>query len=95
MGRFREPRRGWTRRHFLRRAGAAGLAVGALPLAGCGEGTPLSPSPGGNPFQHGVASGDPLPDHAVDYQPPFDRCDREADMRQAYAAFAARLGRDA
>ncbi len=39
-------------------------------------------------------AGDPLPDWAVDalgpYQPPFDRCDREADMRQAYAEFERR-----
>lgn len=35
--------------------------------------------------------GDALPDFAAAYQAPFDRCDREADMRQAYAAFSARL----
>jgi len=36
----------------------------------------------------------PLPDWAHDalgpYEPPFDRCDREADMRQAYAEFVRR-----
>lgn len=36
----------------------------------------------------------PLPDFAQDalgpYEPPFDRCDREADMRQAYDAFVRR-----
>lgn len=37
---------------------------------------------------------DPLPEWAHDalgpYEPPFDRCDREADMRQAYAEFVRR-----
>ena len=37
---------------------------------------------------------DPLPDWAHDalgpYVPPFDRCDREADMHQAYAEFVRR-----
>ena len=42
----------------------------------------------------------PLPDWAHDalgpYEPPFDRCDREADMRQAYAEFVRRgVGSDA
>lgn len=36
----------------------------------------------------------PLPDWAHDalgtYEPPFDRCDREADMRQAYTEFVRR-----
>ncbi len=38
--------------------------------------------------------GKPLPGWAHDalgpYEPPFDRCDREADMRQAYAEFVRR-----
>ncbi len=65
MGRFREPKRGWSRRTFLRRAGAAGLAAGALPLAGCGGSDGLSLSPQARVFQHGVASGDPLPDRVI------------------------------
>ncbi len=40
--------------------------------------------------------GEKLPEWAVDaggaYEPPFDRCDREADMAQAYAYFAEQLG---
>ena len=40
-------------------------------------------------------AGDALPEWAKDqtgaFVPPFDRCDREADMRQAYAHFAERL----
>ena len=40
-------------------------------------------------------AGDALPEWAKDqtgaFLPPFDRCDREADMRQAYAHFAERL----
>ncbi|MCW5869979.1 MAG: hypothetical protein KIS61_22170 [Candidatus Eremiobacteraeota bacterium] len=31
--------------------------------------------------------GDRLPDWASEYQPPFDRCNREEDYRQAYEAF--------
>ena len=40
--------------------------------------------------------GEKLPEWAFDaggpYEPPFDRCDREADMAQAYAYFAEQLG---
>jgi len=43
---------------------------------------------------HRYAGVSPLPDEAVDalgpYQPPFDRCDREDDMREAYGVFAGR-----
>jgi len=41
-------------------------------------------------------AGEPLPEWAVDaggaFEPPFDRCDREEDMAQAYAYFKERLG---
>ncbi len=41
-----------------------------------------------------AGAGDALPEWAVDalgpYQPPFDRCDREVDMRRAYAEFQRR-----
>ena len=40
-------------------------------------------------------AGDRLPEWAVDaggaFVPPFDRCDREEDMAQAYAYFKERL----
>ncbi|MCY0986870.1 hypothetical protein OV203_07040 [Nannocystis sp. ILAH1] len=43
----------------------------------------------------GARAGDSLPPWACDaqgpYVPPFDRCDREADLRRAYGHFAARL----
>ena len=43
-------------------------------------------------------AGDTLPDWAHDalgpYVPPFDRCDREDDMRLAYEVFQDRLERD-
>ena len=35
--------------------------------------------------------GDPLPDYATNYIPPFTRCDREQDMTQAYETFQKRL----
>jgi len=35
--------------------------------------------------------GEALPDFAEGYLPPFDPCDREADMRQAYSFFQAQL----
>ncbi|PCC69573.1 hypothetical protein SAMN02745121_06381 [Nannocystis exedens] len=42
-----------------------------------------------------AGAGDALPEWARDaqgpYVPPFDRCDREADLRRAYEHFAARL----
>ena len=41
--------------------------------------------------------GDRLPDWASEYQPPFDRCNREEDYQQAFEAFrplAARSGED-
>ena len=68
MGRPRNskpPRRGLTRREFLRRTSAAMLAAGTVPLLqACGGGgdnknSGATPAPG-NLFQHGVASGDPL-----------------------------------
>ena len=67
VGRNRQTRHGWSRRTFLRRAGAAGLAATALPLAGCGDGAPLrnGAGSGGSPFNHGVASGDPLTDRVI------------------------------
>jgi Eco57I restriction-modification methylase len=37
--------------------------------------------------------GDPLPDYATDYIPPFTRCDREEDMTLAYEVFQERLAR--
>jgi len=41
-------------------------------------------------------AGERLPEWAVDaggaFEPPFDRCDREEDMAQAYAYFKERLG---
>lgn len=43
----------------------------------------------------GACASDPLPPWACDaqgpYVPPFDRCDRETDLRRAYEHFAARL----
>jgi len=39
----------------------------------------------------GAQAGDALPEFARDYVPPFDRCDRETDMRQAYAFFQEQL----
>src|SRR5450830_384097 len=70
MGRPRnlKPRRRVVgRRDFLRRSGAAMLAVAAVPvLQACGGGgggaaDPM-PAPGATGFLHGVASGDPLSD---------------------------------
>lgn len=67
--RNRRPRGRLSRREFLRRAGLASVAVASAPLLpGCGA----SALPGGDPraagdaaFQHGVASGDPLPDRVI------------------------------
>jgi alkaline phosphatase D len=66
MGRSRSktPRRGVTRRDFLKRAGAASAALGLAPLAGAAVSSPASRDMGaaaaaGTPFLHAVASGDP------------------------------------
>lgn len=75
MGRFRRSRsrrRGWSRREFLRRAGAATTATAALGVV------PLLPACSGDggrgadpeagtavEFRHGVASGDPLADRVI------------------------------
>lgn len=65
-GRRKARRRGISRRDFLRGAGSSALALSAAALAACGGGG------GGNgdgdgvdPFLHGVASGDPLPDAVI------------------------------
>ena len=49
-----------NRRSFLRTVGAAGLAVGAAGLAGCGDSDHSAVR-----FDHGVASGDPLTDRVI------------------------------
>ena len=62
-------RRGPSRRDFLRRTGAAMLAIPLLDACGGksddnpgNTGTGGTTPPGGNQFLHGVASGDPLAD---------------------------------
>lgn len=70
MGKSRIPDAGgWSRREFLQRA-AAGAA--AAPLAACGTSELIpglapdgGPRSADNPFKHGVASGDPLPDRVI------------------------------
>jgi hypothetical protein len=37
-------------------------------------------------------AGDAMPSEAAKWVPPFDRCDRERDMRDAYEAFRGRVG---
>lgn len=69
--RRRKPRRGrgWSRRVFLKRAGAATAGLAAAPfLPGCENSD--APSHGGGgaakvQFLHGVASGDPLADRVI------------------------------
>jgi alkaline phosphatase D len=70
MGRPILKRRGWSRRDFLRRAGAAGaVAASGSWLAGCSDSASLAgglgPREGENPFKHSVASGDPLSDRVI------------------------------
>lgn len=68
MGRSRRKGRA-SRRQFMRRAGEATLALGALPLlpacAGGPDGQQLPTPPGSGVFRHGVASGDPLADRVI------------------------------
>ncbi|MFW6050268.1 MAG: alkaline phosphatase D family protein [Myxococcota bacterium] len=56
------------RRAWVKQAGRLGLGAAALPavtwIGGCGDG-PLEGEPPAPWFQHGVASGDPLPDAVV------------------------------
>ncbi len=40
----------------------------------------------------GAKAGDAMPKEAAKWVPPFDRCDRERDMREAYEAFRERAG---
>ena len=71
MGRIRTAavrRIGTSRRNFLRRTGAAAVALGAASLLGaCGgsDDDPVAVPPGSGPFRHGVASGDPLSDRVI------------------------------
>ena len=65
------PRRGLSRRGFLKHAGA-GLAAAPLLPACSNSNVPASAPAGGdarvgadNPFQHGVASGDPMSDRVM------------------------------
>jgi alkaline phosphatase D len=61
-GRRKARRRGISRRDFLRGAGGSALALSTAALAACGAGGGGSDGGNGvNPFQHGIASGDPLP----------------------------------
>lgn len=54
---------GWSRRDFLKRAGV-GAAV--APLAACSSSEMINGlTPGEQPFQHSVASGDPLSDRVI------------------------------
>ncbi len=59
-----------NRRQFFQRAGGAAFALAPLSLLpACGgggdDGDPIPTPPGTGPFQHGVASGDPLPDRVI------------------------------
>ena len=72
MGRRRNsrtPRRGLTRRNFLRGAGGAGLLLAAQPFLTAGaQDRDVSFAPaaaGAGVFVHGVASGDPLADRVI------------------------------
>src|SRR5205085_436862 len=54
--------------NFLRRTGAAAFAIGTAPLLGACGGNDSDPAPapaGSGPFQHSVASGDPLSDRVI------------------------------
>ena len=67
--RSRKPRKaGFSRREFLKRAGAGAAVFGSVPmLPGCGSSDPAGrdPGDGGPVFRHGVASGDPLADRVI------------------------------
>ncbi|MFK7895648.1 MAG: alkaline phosphatase [Myxococcota bacterium] len=52
------------RRRFLK-AGAAGAALAGLGVSGCAHPGASGTLPGASPFQHGVASGDPLSDRVI------------------------------
>jgi len=71
MGRIRTStvrRMGTSRRNFLRRTGAAAVALGTGSLlAACGGGSddPVAIPAGSGTFRHGVASGDPLADRVI------------------------------
>src|SRR4051794_13418285 len=71
MGRIKSSavrRVGTSRRNFLRRTGAAAVALGAVSVLGACGGSDSDPVPvptGNGPFQHGVASGDPLSDRVI------------------------------
>jgi alkaline phosphatase D len=57
MGRSRRSRRGLSRRDFLTRSAAASFALASTPLS---AGPAPKATDRSSPFQHGVASGDPL-----------------------------------
>jgi type I restriction-modification system DNA methylase subunit len=40
-----------------------------------------------------LRAGDPVPPFAARYVPPFDRCDREEDMRRAFSEFSRRIAK--
>ncbi len=71
MGRIRTVtirRIGSSRRNFLRRTGAAAVALGTMSVLGACGGSDADPVPvpsGSGPFRHGVASGDPLSDRVI------------------------------
>jgi alkaline phosphatase D len=64
-GRRKARRRGLSRRDFLRGAGGSAIALTTAALAACGAGGSGGGDDGSasgvNPFQHGTATGDPLP----------------------------------
>jgi len=71
MGRIRTStvrRIGTSRRNFLRRTGAAAVALGTgslLAACGGGDDDPVTVPAGSGTFRHGVASGDPLADRVI------------------------------
>lgn len=69
-GRRKARRRFISRRAFLRRTVGSAMALTPLTMVGCagGGGGSVDDGNGGNgtnPFQHGVATGDPLPDAVI------------------------------
>lgn len=66
MGRSRrsKPRKGLSRRDFLTRAAVATLALGG-PAFAAARAAGAAASSAASPFQHGVASGDPLSDRVI------------------------------
>ena len=65
-GRRKARRKGISRRDFLRGAGGSALALSTAALAACSNGGGDNDEGNGvDPFQHGVASGDPLPDAII------------------------------